>query len=116
MPGYDRTGPMGAGSRTGGGLGYCSRNANVGGVQGFGAGGGFGHGRRDLSGCRGGYGRMRRPRLGIRIPFVGDGPQWSSDQEHEYYRDRIADLKAELAAMENHIAAMDDNQTDDTEG
>lgn len=30
MPGYDRSGPMGAGSRTGGGFGYCGAGAGVG--------------------------------------------------------------------------------------
>lgn len=42
MPGGDRTGPQGAGPRTGRGMGYCSGYAN----PAFMARGGFGLGRR----------------------------------------------------------------------
>jgi hypothetical protein len=114
MPGYDRSGPMVAGPRTGGGSGYCGRNANAAAARDLGVGGGFGRGRRNASFYGGGLGRGRRSRLRSRIPYLEDFPRWSPDQERAYYTDRIADLKAELAAMENHIAAMDDNQDDET--
>lgn len=43
MPGFDRTGPWGAGPMTGGRSGLCaSRSAGMGGGQGFGQGRGFG--------------------------------------------------------------------------
>lgn len=42
MPGGDRTGPMGAGSMTGRGMGVCAGNAR----PGFGRGRGFGLGRQ----------------------------------------------------------------------
>jgi hypothetical protein len=68
MPGFDRTGPMGAGAMTGGARGFCNpanagyRAGNYGGF-GCGRGGGFGRGYRAAMGggfargfCRG-YGR-----------------------------------------------------------
>ena len=110
MPGFDRTGPMGAGPRTGGGFGYCGRNANTGAVRGIGAGGGFGRGRRNASF----YGRGRRSRLRNRILYPEAYHQWSPDQERTYYMDHIADLKAELAAAENRLAELDGSPDDKT--
>jgi hypothetical protein len=97
MPRYDRTGPMGAGPRTGWGLGRCGAYAAgglraLGGVfRGVGQGGlprGGGRGR-----CFGGRGFG----LGWR-PFAGTAPQ-SSGEDTEA-------LKAQLAAAEDEVAAM----------
>ncbi|NOZ87194.1 MAG: DUF5320 domain-containing protein [Deltaproteobacteria bacterium] len=55
MPGYDRTGPMGMGPRTGRGLGYC--NGYGPGYGGFGRGYGRGFGRGYGRGFGRGHGR-----------------------------------------------------------
>ncbi len=65
MPGGDRTGPLGAGPRTGRAAGYCTGNRVPGFAnpvrRGFGGGAGFGFGNRGFSG--GGFGRGRRNRF-----------------------------------------------------
>ena len=63
MPGGDRTGPRGLGSRTGRGLGYCSGYDTPGYIKGPGMGFGRGWGR----GWGVGYGRGRG--WGYRIPM-----------------------------------------------
>ncbi|MGB6068227.1 MAG: DUF5320 domain-containing protein [Desulfomonilaceae bacterium] len=97
MPGFDRTGPFGAGPRTGWGAGLCGAPAGrgtsvLGGIfRGVGRGGipwGGGRGR-----CFGGRGA----RWGSG-PFAGAAPL-SSTEETEV-------LKAQLAATENELAAM----------
>ena len=97
MPGLDRTGPLGAGPRTGWGLGRCGAYAAdglraLGGIlRGVGRGGApWGGGRGRCFGGRG-MGWNRRP-------FVG-GTVLSPSQEAEA-------LKAQLAAAEDEIAAM----------
>jgi hypothetical protein len=72
MPGFDRTGPLGAGPLTGGGFGSCNRSTGsaVGGrkndpIRGRGAGRGRRAGHGAATGrCRpagGGWGRARQP-------------------------------------------------------
>ena len=57
MPGFDRTGPVGAGPATGRGLGYCGNGTAVG-AYGFGRGrAGFGRGYGAGFGRGFGYGR-----------------------------------------------------------
>ena len=55
MPGYDRSGPEGAGPMTGGGRGFCSRKPATGVFGSAGRGGGRGWRR----GVRAGFGRQR---------------------------------------------------------
>jgi hypothetical protein len=97
MPRYDRTGPAGAGPRTGWGLGRCAAYAAGGlstsegvfrgrGQGGFAWAGGGGR-------CFGGQG------MGLgRRPFAGT-PSQSPSEEAEA-------LKVQLAAAEDEIAAM----------
>jgi len=84
MPGGDRTGPVGAGPRTGRAAGYCAgygmpgyMNPGFGWGRGFGFGGGFGRGRGM------GFGRGWRNRYyaagfpgWARGPFVYGQPEW----------------------------------------
>ena len=58
MPGFDRTGPMGAGSMTGGARGFCNP-ANVEYNSRFTQGFNYGRGLGLRRGFRGGYGRDR---------------------------------------------------------
>ena len=110
MPGFDRSGPMGAGPRTGGGFGYCGRNADTAAIRGFGAGGGFRRGRRNASNYGGMRGRRFRPRNQDFYP--ANYPQMGSEQERDVLMDHIANLKVDLTAMEDRIAALDDSMGD----
>ena len=87
MPGLDRTGPMGQGSRTGRGLGVCSGGtANAGRGLGLGLRRGFGAGR----GLGRGLGRGR-----------GLGPaNWAAaDVSRDDLAARIGELEAELQQL-----------------
>ena len=97
MPGFDRSGPMGAGPMTGGGKGFCSpTNAEIGtrfaGRYEYGRGMGFGYG------FRGGYGFGR----GFRRGFGWNPPVYGSmvptDQTSE-----INMMKAEADYMKNAL-------------
>lgn len=97
MPSGDRTGPMGQGSMTGRGLGYCEGHDSPGYEKGFGGRGrGYRYGRR--MGRHPGYGR------GIHWdwPFTGyNPPYWIPDKE-----DEIKILKSqaeELKRIQNDI-------------
>jgi hypothetical protein len=95
MPRGDRTGPMGAGPRTGRGLGYCSGNnwpgfANQG--AGFQSWSGFG---------RGGAGRGWRHRF-----FATGIPGWAANTPEQETADLHAqadELKAQLDAIQKRI-------------
>ncbi|MFZ5562984.1 MAG: DUF5320 domain-containing protein [Thermodesulfobacteriota bacterium] len=96
MPGYDGTGPMGAGPMTGGARGYCSpayagqRGAGVGGFgrgMAYRRGGGYGPGR----GAWGGFGRR----------FAGAGGFYGGSPA-----DEAAALKQQARAMQNSLDAI----------
>ena len=98
MPGFDGTGPMGAGSMTGGARGFCTHTAS-GYPRPLGRGMGFGHG------SRGGYG----PDMGMRRGFgrgfgwcrwypPAYGPDYPLDQAGE-----INMLKAKADVMKNTL-------------
>ncbi|HNV46683.1 MAG TPA: DUF5320 domain-containing protein [Spirochaetota bacterium] len=71
MPGGDRTGPLGHGSKTGRGAGFCA-GYGVAGFQNVGAGFGYGRGRGFGGGGYGGGGR------GWRHVFYATGlPRWA---------------------------------------
>jgi hypothetical protein len=107
MPGFDRTGPMGQGPRTGGGFGYCGPNAGVGARSGLRFTGGFGRGRRNWRAWGGGSGYGPWPRFWGQGFYPGVYPPVSPNEERDYIMDQIADLKADLAAMEDRLAALD---------
>ena len=97
MPGFDRTGPMGFGPRTGRGLGYCGGYAPGRGA-GYGRGFGRGYGRGYGRGLGWGYGRG----LGWRgaVPWA---PGWIPAVPYSNERDW---LKAEAKAMEQDLDAI----------
>ena len=95
MPGRDRTGPQGAGPRTGRGMGYCStndqdRSAN----PGFGQRIGFGFGRR-------GAGRGWRHRFNA-TGITGWAPP-TPEQEAADLKAQADLLKSELDAIQKRI-------------
>lgn len=80
MPGRDRTGPVGAGPRTGRGMGICNGNNWAGNANpALGFRGGFGFGR-------GGGGRGRRNRF-----YATGVPGWATSASEQ----ESADLKAQ---------------------
>lgn len=109
MPGFDRTGPMGGGPATGGGFGYCGPNAAVGDFSGYGARGGFGTGRRFLRayGCR--FGRGRWMPIWGQTGFYSNYPAMRQEEERVFLQDRIADLKANLSALEKRMASLEES-------
>jgi len=101
MPGYDRTGPMGAGPMTGGMRGYCNPAATGAqvpfyGVLGFGRGMGLGRGFRGGMGRRaaGGLGRD----FGYPPPYAGPAGDDSAAE--------LAGLKAQADALRNSLDAI----------
>jgi len=96
MPGFDRSGPMGAGPMTGGGRGFCSRNTASG--AGFGYGGGRGMGR----GFRGGFGGWRGSGYGV-APAVGTATE---PDEIRYLQATAEELRASLGRIEQRLAEL----------
>jgi len=94
MPGRDRTGPQGAGPRTGRGLGDCGGTPAR---PAFGFGGGYG--------SRGGFGRGRGGMgCGWRSRFYATGiPGWVSPTPEQ----EVADLKAQADLMKGQLEAVE---------
>ncbi len=91
MPGFDRTGPQGAGPRTGRGMGYCNsiyQDDVVNQDKGFR--GEFGIGRR-------GAGRGWRYRN-----FASGTPRWVTSMPEQ----EITDLKAQSSRLEGQLDAI----------
>ena len=104
MPGFDRSGPMGAGSMTGGRRGLCNpANANMG-IP-FAGRYGYGRGMGRTYGFRGGYGTGRGIRKGFCRGFGWYPPVYESmfptNQTSE-----INMLKAEADSMKNVLEAI----------
>ena len=107
MPGLDRTGPMGAGSMTGGGRGFCgpeglSRPSATRGfrkVGGRGFGRGMGRGRGFGRGL--GYGR------GFGSPWGGFFPAAKPAEELEVLKSEAKYLKKELEAIGKRIVELE---------
>jgi hypothetical protein len=107
MPGLDRTGPMGAGSMTGGGRGLCGagglsrrsahREYRMGGGRGFGR--GMGRGRGFGRGL--GYGR------GFGLPENRFFSNVTPAEELEMLKNDAENLKKELDAIGNRIVELE---------
>lgn len=118
MPGYDRTGPLGHGARTGRGLGYCGaeagdipphpsqfeRGPGRGYGRGFGWGQGRGQGRGMGRGMNRGMGRGRGRGFGpVFYPVPQSRPVEAPTLSKE---DEIAMLKEDLQTVKNHTEAI----------
>lgn len=97
MPGGNRTGPNGEGSRTGRGLGYCSGSDTPGYMKkpGIGAGSGFRTGRG--FGCGRGRGSRNAANYGNRSVW-----NYSGD-ESGYLESRFNSLKQEIASLTKRL-------------
>jgi len=108
MPGFDRTGPMGAGPMTGGARGRCNPAA-AGTVPGYAGGYSYGRGLGLRRGFRGGFGRgasMRRGyggSYGWYPPAAGPIFQASAADEIEMLRAEADYLKKSLDAINIRI-------------
>ncbi|MFX1273672.1 MAG: DUF5320 domain-containing protein [Promethearchaeota archaeon] len=117
MPGGDRTGPAGLGSRTGRGLGYCAGYDTPGFTKGPGGGGAWGAGRRGYNtygrglawgrGARwwGGGGYFRGGRAGIffNAPIYPVPPELTEEQKLEALKQDKEYLESELTAIQNAL-------------
>ena len=104
MPGFDRTGPMGAGPMTGGARGRCNP-ATAGTIPAYAGGYGYGRGLGLRQGFRGGYGPGQGRGRGYGrgyggYPFVGV-PAVPVDTAAE-----IDMLKAQADSMKNSLDAI----------
>ncbi len=98
MPGFDRTGPMGQGSRTGRGMGYCPPGPIVmeAPARGRGFGGGFRRGR-----CRG---------FGYRVNYpVYETPLTDSSNEISALKNEASMLRQQLDAVTNRMNELEDS-------
>ncbi len=110
MPGYDRTGPQGAGPMTGGARGLCGPGATSYGPQfgrGFGYGRGFGRGQ----GYRRGFGRGmgmgygRGP--GLYPAEYGPGYPLGASDEMNALKAEANDMKISLEAINKRIEELE---------
>lgn len=99
MPGFDRTGPLGAGPTTGGGRGFCGSRAGVG--RRFGGGFFRGAGRGGWWGASPGWGRG----------FSRGAPYWGApparDEETDALKAELASARDEIAALEARLAELE---------
>ena len=108
MPGFDRTGPMGAGPMTGGARGLCNP-ATAGTVRAYGGGYGYGRGLGLGRGFRGGYGPGRGWGRGYGRGYFGYpaavGPAFPVDasDEIDMLRAQADSLNASLNAVNRRI-------------
>lgn len=109
MPGRDGTGPMGLGSRTGRGAGYCAGY----GVSGY-ANSGFGRGRGGGRGFRNRYYATGVPGWQVsdyRPGAYGYYPEPTAEQEKQYLKNEAESLKRELSNVEARIGTLEQNQS-----
>jgi len=119
MPGFDRTGPMGAGPMTGGARGRCNP-ATAGTIPAYVGGFGYGRGLGLRRGFRGGYGPGQGRGRGYgreygRYPFVGV-PAVSLDTaaEIDMLKAQADYIKNSLEAINSHIDELEKKPADES--
>lgn len=98
MPGFDRSGPMGAGSMTGGRRGFCNP-ANIRNGGRFTGALGFGRGMGPGRGFRGGFG----PGMGRAFGRRGWNKLANYPPHPEYAEEDLNILKAEAESVKNTL-------------
>ncbi len=108
MPGFDRTGPQGAGPMTGGARGYCNpaTRATVASAN-FPRGGGYGRGGYGRGFGRGygrGYGAGYYPVQAA--PYYGgtEGDAAATKAETDYLKETLNSINERLAALEKKVS------------
>jgi len=103
MPGGDRTGPAGYGSRTGRGLGYCSGYDSPGFTKGFSRGRGFGRGYW-------GRGRHFLWRNDFRAPYYKNDVPISDKEEKIYLEETLKNLEGQIKEIRNRIKELSEEK------
>ena len=110
MPGGDRTGPMGQGSQTGRGTGYCGGNVTPGAAT-----AGFGGRRRRRRGAQGRGYRNRTGRLASAQPVpaepTGEGPpptEANTQNDIAVLQEQANELSRSLREIQSRLAALDE--------
>ncbi|HPS58621.1 MAG TPA: DUF5320 domain-containing protein [Spirochaetota bacterium] len=114
MPGLDRTGPMGQGSMTGRGAGYCGGD-RVSGYPGAGRGRGF-SGTSNWN-CRGGRGWRNRffatgvpsNRRGFQGMSFGGPYEYSADSELQMLKEQADLINERIKTLESAAAGKSEN-------
>ncbi len=107
MPGFDGTGPMGAGPMTGGGRGYCNPRSGIYGRPGFG--GGYGLGYRRGPGWRSVHPASN---AWYRGPFRGAYYQMNPDEEVNMLKEEAEAIKNELDAINKRIKELESESSE----
>lgn len=116
MPGFDRSGPMGAGPMTGGRRGLCGRPANMADVPaygglGYGRGVGFRRGGGRRFGPRRGYGRgFGRGGYGYPYEYPADAPMEATEElnllksEADYMKRSMETINKRIGELEKELS------------
>ncbi|MFC1562871.1 DUF5320 domain-containing protein [candidate division KSB1 bacterium] len=116
MPGFDGTGPMGMGSRTGGGFGYCPPGSGpapgyYGSAGFFGVGrGGYPRGGGRGRAWGGGRGYRAYPPAYYGPAYVAGYPQTSPTEEVNYLKDNLSALEGQMEAVRNRINELESQE------
>ena len=102
MPGFDRTGPMGAGPMTGGARGRCNPTT-AGSISFYGRGYGYGRGLGLRRGFRGGYGRP----YGWYPAPVGPAYPVDAVEEMDMLKSEADNLQKSLEAVNKRIKELE---------
>ncbi len=115
MPGFDRTGPWGAGSMTGGRRGLCASMST--GANWFGRGRGSRRGMGPDRGGRGygfgmsrGFGRSAGPPDYYDMPYSSASPM-NRDQEINFLQNQAQAMKEELEDIEARISEIQQKES-----
>jgi hypothetical protein len=101
MPGFDQSGPMGAGPMTGGARGYC-HPANAGTPRPFQGRGFFGRGFRRGFGMFG-MGRSAGRGFNVYPPFYTYGTPTTKEDELQWLSEQSTSLQSELERINSRI-------------
>ena len=115
MPGYDGTGPMGAGPMTGWGRGYCNPAGRTHGPA-YGWSPGYGRGYGRGRGFGRGFGWRRGPgfAMGWHTPYPAAGSQGAMNpaDELEVLREEAEAMKRDLEAVNHRIVEIEKASTE----
>jgi len=112
MPGFDRTGPMGAGPMTGGARGLCNPATRAA-VGAYGGGYGYGRGLGFRRGFRGGYGRGYGRGYGWYPPVGAPDGALGTRAEIDVLKSQADYLKSSLDAVNKRIDELAAKTTDE---
>lgn len=104
MPGFDRTGPLGGGPRTGWGRGYCTAGTGAGRINQSGMTRGLGRGGIPWGGGRGRCFGGRGVAFARAFPY---SPPTSPAYESESLRNSIAEAREAIVAMEARLSDLE---------